>query len=203
MILRPFLVLVAIVALAFPASAAPLLSFQPIDPATTAVAPQVFVADPAAPAVTDDRGLVSAQGYRRVRPDDGPNLEVYNADGDSLLITLDKWRAANGTVEVANNDNESKVTVSLRRLVAFGVYSLFLRTTGANGPQYEPLDGKGQVNTFTADQGGNGGKSVFTTQPIEPGSQIVVVYHSDSAAHGRSPGAFGHTAHQQLIVRVP
>jgi hypothetical protein len=38
---------------------------------------------------------------------------------------------------------------------------------------------------------------------VNSGTWIVTIYHSDAQDHGNSPGDFTHTAHQQLIVKVP
>ena len=70
-------------------------------------------------------------------------------------------------------------------------------------PLGRPLDGKGALNSFSADQAGEATVSLYTPKPLTTGSIIVVVYHSDAQDHGLAPGAFGHSAHQQLVVRVP
>ena len=179
------------------------VTFQPVDPSTSSLPPQVFVKDDRAPGQTDDRGIVSIAGFRRLRTDDPPGAELYNGDGTSLLFTLEKWRAGGGSVDLATDDVETKAVVTLRRLIAFGRYSLFLRTGVEDGVRYTPLDGKGGINSFTADQAGAASVTVYTPAPLTTGAVIVVVYHSDALDHGASPGAFGHTAHQQLVVRVP
>ena len=200
---RPLFLLAALLACIAPVTAAPVLTFQAIEPSTTSLAPQVFVADPAAAAQTDDRGMVNIAGYRRVRPEDDPSVALFTNDGIGLLLSLDKWRAGSGTAEITSSLEESKVALAFRRLVAFGRYSLFARTLGDNGPSYAPLDGKGELNSFTADVTGNANVTIFTPKPLVAGTQIVAIYHSDSMDYGVAPGQFGHTAHQQLILRVP
>lgn len=190
-----------------PAAAAPVLTptltFQPVDPSTTSLPPQVFVRDNGAAAQTDDRGIVSIAGFRRLRTADQPAVELYNGDGTSLLFTLEKWRAAAGSVDLSSDDQETKAVITLHRLIAFGRYSLFLRTGFEDGVRYTPLDGKGSLNSFSADQTGTATVTLYTPKPLTTGAVIVAVYHSDAQDHGLSPGAFGRTAHQQLIVRVP
>lgn len=200
---RPLFLLAALLACTVPALAAPVLTFQAIEPSTTSLAAQVFVADPSAVEQTDDRGLVNIAGYRRVRPEDDPNVALFTNDGVGMLLTLDKWRAASGTADITSSIDESKVVLAFRRLVAFGRYSIFTRTLGDNGPSYAPLDGKGELNSFTADVTGAASPTIFTPKPLVSGTQIVVIYHSDSTDYGVAPGQFGHTAHQQLILRVP
>jgi hypothetical protein len=201
---RPFFLLAALLACNAPAFAAPSLTFQPIDPTATSLRAEVFVRDPSAASQTDDRGPINAPGFRRVGPSDDPNAELFDADGAPLLFTLDKWRAANGTADISSGPAETKVVMNFRRLIAFGRYSLFVRLTGDDGVRYTPLDGKGgQLNSFGADQAGLASVTVYSPGPLPSGAQIVVVYHSDATEHGASPGQFGLTAHQQLILRLP
>jgi hypothetical protein len=202
--LRPFFLLVGLLACIAPAAAQSprILTFQTIDPSTTSLPPQVFVQDDRAPAQSDGRGTVIA-GFRRLRTDDQPAAELFNGDGTSLLFTLEKWRAATGTVDLAGDDTETKVNATFKRLIAFGRYSLFLRAGVEEGMRYSPLDGKGELNSFTADQEGAATLSAYTRRPLTAGAIVVVVYHSDAKDHGISPGIFGYNAHQQLVVRVP
>lgn len=200
---RPLFLFAALLACIAPAAAAPVLTFQAIEPSTTSLAPQVFVADSNATAQTDDRGMVNVAGFRRVRPEDDPSVALFTNDGVGMLLSLDKWRAASGTADITASIDESKVVLAFRRLVAFGRYSMFTRTLGDNGPSYAPLDGKGELNSFTADVAGSANVTMFTPKPLATGTQIVAIYHSDSMDYGVAPGEFGHTAHQQLILRVP
>jgi hypothetical protein len=167
------------------------LPFQPLDPVATSVPPQVFVRD-------------EGQGFRRVRGTDPANGELYNSDGTALLFTLEKWRAATGTVEIVDGEAETKVTLTFRRLIAFGRYSIFLRSGIGEDARFAPLDGAdGALDTFNADQDGAAAVTVFTRLPLRSGTVLALVYHSDAQDHGPSPGEFGRTAHQQLLTRIP
>lgn len=203
MTLRLRLLAVAFAACAAPAVAALTLSFSAIEPSAPGFAPQVFVRDSSAPAQTDDRGPVNVAGFRRVRADDDPNVELFNANGSSLLVTLEKWRAGNGTVVVSTEKNGTQAMMAFRRLVAFGRYSLFARLQSDDGVRLVPLDGTGAANSFSADDRGNATANVPLPQAPAPGVQVVVIYHSDGTDHGEVPGDFGRSAHQQLVVRLP
>lgn len=202
--LRSVLTLVALFACALPAAAAPSLNFTLIDQGSTATPPQVFVRDANARTETDERGIVHDAGLRGARPDDEPNIELFSAAGDSLLFTVEKWRAANGTAEISpDGSGGDRVVLTLRRLIAFGHYSVFVRTQGPDGVRFVPVDGSGVANSFDAKQDGSANIVVSSPTRFAPGSSLVVVYHSDAADHGNSPGDFGRTAHQQLAVRIP
>lgn len=192
----------ALVLTALPAAAAS-IAFQPIEPGTTSLPAQVFVRDPAAPAVTDDRGVVNVPGVRRVRAGDAPGAELYTSDGTALQLSLSTWRKADGTIEVTTDAVESKLVMSFRRLIAFGRYSLFRRDGVGDDARYVPLEPSGVLSSFTADQAGAARVTVYTRAPLESGAIVVLVYHSDDKNHGASPGEFGRTAHEQLIVRIP
>lgn len=201
--LRPLFLAAIMAACVLPASAAPVVTFAPIEPSTTSLAPQVFAEDPQAAAQTDDRGIVNVAGVRRVRPEDDPRIPIFTSEDVGLLVSLDTWRAATGTADITTNPDESKVVLAFRRLIAFGRYSLFTRTVADNGVSYAALDGKGELNSFTTDVNGAAQRTIYTPAPLAAGTQIVLVYHSDNADHALVPGEFGRNAHQQLILRVP
>jgi hypothetical protein len=188
--LRTVLTIAAFVACLRPAVAAvTTLPLAAIDTQATLTPPQVFVRD-------------SGDSLRGARPDDDPNLPLYDASGNALYFTLEKWRAGNGTVEIAPDTDGDRVTLTLRRLIAFGHYSVFLRVDGPNGPQLTPLDRSGITNNFDAHV--DGSATVDVSAPhVMSGTWIVTIYHSDAQDHGDSPGDLTHTAHQQLIVKVP
>jgi len=168
------------------------LPLQPVDVQTTQTPPQVFVHD-------------NGDSLRGARPDDDPSLPLFNATGDALYFTLEKWLAGNGTVDVAPDSEGSgdRVTLNLRRLIAFGHYSVFIRTDDADGQHFLPLDGSGITNNFDAHQDGTASVAISAPQHVNSGTWIVTIYHSDAQDHGNSPGDFTHTAHQQLIVKIP
>jgi hypothetical protein len=187
----------------FAAAGAANVTFGLVDLQATGTPAQVFIRDNSARAESDERGLIHIAGLRGLQNDDDPGLEVYNAEGASLLFTLEKWRAANGTADVSPDTGGDRVALSLRRLIAFGHYSVFVRTTGNEGVRFAPLDGSGIGNDFDAKE--DGGANIVVSSPghLVSGSSIVIIYHSDDQDHGNFPGAFGRTAHQQLIARVP
>src|SRR5664279_3703594 len=117
--LRTVLTIAAIVACLRPAVAMVTnLPLQPVDVQTTQTPPQVFVRD-------------NGDSLRGARPDDDPNLPLFDASGNALYFTLEKWRAGNGALDVvpdSDGGNGDRVTLNLRRLIAFGHYSVFLRT---------------------------------------------------------------------------
>jgi hypothetical protein len=164
---------------------------MPVDLVTTQTQPQVFVRD--------------NDALRPVRPDDDPDLPLYDVTGNALAFTLEKWRAGNGTVDVAPDPDGDgdRVSLNLRRLIAFGHYSVFVRTDAADGQHFVPLDGSGISNNFDARQDGAANVTIDASQHVAVGSWLVTIYHSDDQDHGGSPGDFTRTAHQQLIVKVP
>jgi hypothetical protein len=168
------------------------LPLEQVDVQTTQTPPQVFV-------------LASGESLRGARPDDDPNLPLFDATGTALYFTLEKWRAGNGTVDVTPDTEGSgdRVSLNLRRLIAFGHYSVFVRVDDAGGAHFLPLDGSGITNNFDAHQDGTASVDISTPQHLTSGTWIVTIYHSDAQDHGNSAGDFAHTAHQQLIVKIP
>jgi hypothetical protein len=169
------------------------LPLMPVDVQTTQTPPQVFVHD-------------NGDSLRGARPDDDPNLPLFDASGNALYFTLEKWRAGNGAVDIvpdSDGGSGDRVNLNLRRLIAFGHYSVFLRTDDSDGQHFTPLDGSGISNNFDAHYDGSAGVVVSAPQHIATGSWIVTIYHSDAQDHGNFPGDFTHTAHQQLIVKTP
>jgi hypothetical protein len=163
-----------------------------VDVQTSQTPPQVFVRD-------------TGGALRGARPDDDPSALLFDATGTSLYFTLDKWRAAAGALDIAPDPAGSgdRVSLNLRRLIAFGHYSVFLRTDAPDGQQFAPLDGSGITNNFDAHQDGTATVVISAPQHVPTGSWIVTIYHSDAQDHGNSPGEFTHTAHQQLLVKIP
>ena len=203
--LRSLLPIAVFALLCAPVLAGTPLPLIPVDSTATQTPAQVFVRDANARIETDERGIVHDAGLRGARADDDASSELYTASGNPLLFTVEKWRAATGTAEVGPDSTGpgDRVVLSLRRLIAFGHYSVATRATGPDGTRFAPIDGSGVSNNFDAKQ--DGSASVIVTSPMHlaAGTSLVIVYHSDAQDHGSSPGDFGRTAHQQLIVRVP
>jgi hypothetical protein len=191
--LRTVLTIAAVMACLRPAVALVTnLPMQLADLQSTQTPAQVFVGD-------------AGDKVREPRPDDDPNLPLYDAAGAPLAFTLEKWRAAGGTVDIAPDSEGAgdRVTLNLHKLIAFGHYSVFVRTDGSDGQHFGPLDSSGLTNNFDARQDGTASVAISSPQHLTSGEWIVTIYHSDAQDHGNFPGDFTHTAHQQLIVKVP
>jgi hypothetical protein len=193
--LRTVLTIAAVAACLRPAVAMVTnLPLIPVDVQATQTPVQVFVRD-------------NGDSLRGARADDDPNLPLFDASGNALYFTLDKWRAGNGAVDIVPDGDGGgggdRVALNLRRLIAFGHYSVFLRTDDAEGQHFTPLDGSGITNNFDAHQDGSASVVVSAPQHLTTGNWIVTIYHSDAQDHGNFPGDFTHTAHQQLIVKTP
>jgi hypothetical protein len=185
------------------ASAATSVTFGPVDIQSSGTPSQIFVRDNGARAETDERGSVHIAGLRGPQNEDAPDSEVYNAEGSRLLFTIEKWRAAGGTADVSADGGGDKITLSLHRLIAFGHYSVFIRTNGNDGVRFAPIDGSGIGNDFDAKQDGAANIVVSSPEHLASGCSIVIIYHSDDQDHGNFPGMFARTAHQHLIARIP
>ncbi len=174
----------------------------PVDQ-TTQTPAQVYLRDSRAPA---DAGAAHAAGLRAPRADDDPTAPLYDAAGRFLAFTLEKWRAANGSIDITPADAGGagdRITLTLHRLIAFGHYSVFIRSDSADGPHFAPLDGSGITNNFDAHEDGGATVAISTAQHVASGSWIVTIYHSDAQDHGNSPGDLTRTAQQQLMIKVP
>ena len=170
-----------------------------------AIDPQVFVKDVSAAEGTGPQNIAHAAGLRPARLDDSPELVLYNANGDSLGFTLDRWLAASGTLSIdAQPGGPTRLSMSFRKLIPFGVYSIFRATFSPDGTTFVPIDGDGTTNTFTSAVDGSANFSV--TMPagrLSHANAIVLILHSDSQEHGVTRGLIGLNAHHQLIVRIP
>jgi hypothetical protein len=177
-----------------------------------AIDPQVFVKDESSAEGTGPQGIAHAAGLRPARLDDSPELVLYNANGDSLGFTLAKWLpvsppgvdGASGTVDLDLQANgATRLTMSFRKLIAFGVYSVFRATFSPDGTTFVPIDADGTTNTFTSAVDGSADLVISTPARLTHANAIVLVLHSDSQEHGISRGLIGVNAHHQLIARLP
>lgn len=171
--------------------------------------PQVFVKDDAVSEGTGPQNIAHLAGFRPARADDVPEAVLYNANGDSLGFTLGKWlgvsgAAPGGTVEIVPTPAAgARLTMSFKRLIAFGLYSVFRVTFSPDGTTFLPIDGDGTTNTFTTSIDGSASTTVTTPSPLTHANAIVLVLHSDGQEHGISRGVIGLTAHHQLIAKIP
>jgi len=169
-----------------------------------AIDPQVFVKDDAAAEGTGPQSIMHVAGLRTARMDDVPEAALFNAAGDALGFTVEKWFAASGTVDMdAIPGGGVRLTLTFKRLIAFGVYSLFREAFSPDGQTFYPIDGDGSSNSFTASV--DGGAIIVMSSPVRltHNDAIVLVLHSDSQEHGVSRGLIGINAHEQLIARMP
>jgi hypothetical protein len=170
----------------------------------TVVDPQIFIADPAAPASAGPQNIEHIAGFRPARLEDTPEAVASNAAGDSLGFSLGKWFGAGGSADIVTlPTGNDRVTLTFAHLIAFGHYSLFEVTFTPDGATFAPLDGDGTQNNFDATVDGNATVAVAVPHHLEPGSAIVLVYHSDDVDHGVSRGQIGRDAHHQLALRIP
>jgi hypothetical protein len=170
---------------------------------TTVVDPQVFVAD-SATASAGPQNIDHVAGVRPAKLEDSSDALAVNSAGESLAFTLGKWFAGRGSADVVTlPSGNDRITFTFSQLIAFGHYSLFEVTFSPDGSTFAPLDGDGSQNNFDASVDGNATVAVSVPHHLEPGSAIVLVYHSDGADHGNSRGQIGRTAHQQLALRLP
>ena len=168
-----------------------------------AIDPQVFVADPAAPAATGPQGIAHAAGFRpALIATDAPTTKVSNADGKPLGFSLGAWLGATGTAAILpGKAGGERVTVQLHGLQPKGLYSLFENHFDQNPVGFTPLDGKGATNSFRADAKGNAKITVTTPDVLTHANAVLVVYHSDGKTHGASRGPIGVGAQHELIAR--
>ncbi|MBC5810324.1 MAG: hypothetical protein GIW95_05675 [Candidatus Eremiobacteraeota bacterium] len=168
-----------------------------------AIDPQAFVRDDAAAEGTGPQNIAHVAGLRTARIDDLPESVAYTAKRDSLGFTVQKWFGANGMVELASGTGgATRATFSFKKLIAFGVYSLFRINFSPDGATFLPFDGDGTTNTFTASVDGTAAMVMTSPDALPRGSAIVLIYHSDAQEHGTSRGEIGVSAHHQLIVRL-
>ncbi|MBC5828972.1 MAG: hypothetical protein GIW98_02120 [Candidatus Eremiobacteraeota bacterium] len=164
---------------------------------------RVFVEDQRAKAGTDSNGVSHAAGVRAATDDDDGSSNVMASDGSSLLVSLDKWRSAEGTAQITAEEGHDSVKLTFNHLVAFGEYSLFLADlTDPDASALRALDGSGTNNSFEAKVDGTASLTVAADKHLTHSGAIVLIYHSDDSDHGASPGQLFIDAHQQLIARI-
>jgi len=176
-------------------------TFVPVTPATTSQPSQVFVHDASAQADPNDGG--HDWGLRAPTDNDSDAAPLYNAHGEALKSVLGTWRTADGNATVDTVPQGTRVRVAFHGLVPNSRYSLFLRQLAARtGPVFTPLDLTGEANSFSSDAQGRGDALVISPLQILPGTQLVLVYHSDGVDHQSSLGNPGVNAHAQLIALI-
>lgn len=176
-------------------------TFVPVTPATTSQPSGIFVHDASAQADPGDGG--HDWGLRPPTDNDSDAAPLYNAHGEALKSVLGTWRTADGNATVDTTPQGTRVRVAFRGLVPNGRYSLFLRQLAPRtGAVFTPLDLTGEQNSFSSDPQGRGDALVISPLQITPGTQLVLVYHSDGTDHQSSLGNPGVNAHAQLIALI-
>lgn len=164
------------------------------------VDPQVFVRDAGAAAGIGPQNIKHAAGFRPALLVDPLQSQLFNAQGRELGFTLGEWLGAKGTVDIATDGRT--VSVSLSRLRPNATYSLFENHFDQRPIGFTPLDGDGSRNSFVAQSDGNLTISVKAPEALTHANAVLLVYHSDGEAHGKSRGEIGVNAHHQLIARI-
>jgi hypothetical protein len=202
MVRRSFVAVVAVAAIAWNSSACAAENgtfalYEGID-----LPIEVFVADPHAPIAVGGERVLHVAGVRRPDASDPETTELVSADADHLQVTLGEWREARGSyaLEVSPR-GATQLVAQFDGLVAFGSYSLFAQAQETNAPLL-PLDGGGTKNGFHADTNGKARIAVPLPGALVAGTHVVLVFHSDGADHGRSPGDLTRDAHIQLAATI-
>jgi len=130
--------------------------------------------------------------------------------GSDLGFSLGDWLAARGEGIYSEQNGNATMDLVFRNLIPNGTYSVWWA-----GVTHEPYRfvvapagaPNGTENSFKADASGSGAFHVRMS-PLPPGSNqtrtlIAVRYHSDGQVPGSAPGAYGKTAHVQLLYRLP
>lgn len=169
---------------------------KPIDP-------HVFAKDSAASAGTGPQGIVHASGFRPGLVAGPVDVEIYNAQGKSLGLTLADWFNAKGSVRITPNGAGARLDCVFTGLRPAGVYSLFENHFDQKPIGFTPSDAGGTSNSFSADANGGATISILAPTPLTHDNAVLLVYHSDSTTHGLERGEIGVTAHHQIIARLP
>lgn len=168
------------------------------------VDPQVFVAAPGARAGVGPQMIRHAAGFEAARKSDPDDTQLFGAQGSPLGISLGQWKQAAGTVSLTCKGNEVARS-TLSGLVPNGVYSVFVVHLAVNGPgRFTPFGNpSGDDNNFTASSTGTATPTDTVKGCLSHQEAIVVIWHSDGASHGSSPGVLGVSWHNSLITQVP
>lgn len=166
------------------------------------VDPTMFVKSDGAPATVGLQRVERTAGFENISAAVSPSVPAYSADDRQMSFTVQRWLSASGMV-IVRRVAGAKPTVTARfsNLVRLATYSLFVTHSPSEPATYQPLDSKGGDGFYT-DGLGNGNVSVKSTEPLNRGDAIVLVYHSDGFVHGKDRGDIGVVAANQLIARL-
>ncbi|WP_199900079.1 hypothetical protein [Rhodopseudomonas sp. B29] len=168
----------------------------------SAVDPQVFVEDAAAPEATGPQGIKHVAGVRPALIErDSKTSRLFNAAHKPLGFDLQSWLAASADASIVQTDGKVVFKASFKHLQPNASYSLFENHFDTRPISFTPLDGAGTGNNFTT--GADGTAAVTVTLPAMPthDNAVLLVYHSDGKAHGTVRGQIGLNAHHQIIAR--
>ncbi|SKA24863.1 hypothetical protein SAMN02745126_04456 [Enhydrobacter aerosaccus] len=164
--------------------------------------PQVFIRDPKAAEAVGPQGIKHAAGVRPpIIAEDTGSSPLFTAEGQPLGFDLQTWLAAKGTVTILSQAGHIRLEATFSGLKANATYSLFENHFDQKPVGFTPMDGSGQTNSFTAGPDGKAAISLQLTHVPTHDNAVLLVYHSDSQAHGLERGHIGVDAHHQLIAR--
>ncbi len=165
---------------------------------------RIFVADRSAKPGNGPSGVPHGAGVRPGDDTDDGTQTVLAADASDLLVSLDKWRQAQGTAQISHvANNRDRVTFQFQNLIAFGVYSVFVADlSNPDAGALLALDGSGDGNTFDAAEDGTGSLTITTRDPLTSSQALILIYHSDDTGHGPSHGTIAVDAHEQIIAHL-
>lgn|GEM_PF-625042 len=170
---------------------------------TTVLDPQVFVADPSAPAGTGPENIAHLAGFRPAAPGRDPaSAPLYSAQGKPLGFTLGTWLGAAGQGTIVCNGNRAQVTNDFRGLIPGGLYQLVWLQITTAGYQRAPLGNpNGSDSIFAAGAAGNAHVVNALGFCPNPSDGIEIAYHSDGQSHGSALGTIGVDLQSQLAAR--
>jgi len=171
----------------------------------SAIDPMMFVSSPGTPGGEGPLSVVHVAGVTPVAKSAPAATMLVGADGSPLGITLGQWLKAAGTVSFSCVAGQEQATSTLTGLIPNGTYSVFVVHTDVDGPgRFTPWDDAGGTkNTFTASSDGTASTTDTLNGCSGNDEDIVVIWHSDGAAHGQSPGTIGIDWHTSLISSAP
>lgn len=164
--------------------------------------PQMFTKSASSRAGTGPQGVSHEAGLAPVHQDAPATTPLFGADGADLHVTLGRWEAATGTVTLTCKAGSDTAKAELDHLIPSGLYSLFVVHLDAttNATRFTSL---GDTNTKKAGSDGHLALTSRTSPCLTSREAVLVVWHSDAADHGASPGTIGVTQHNALIAAVP
>ena len=143
-------------------------------------------------------------GVSPVKQTDSPSTRLLGADGATVAITFGQWEKAAGTVSFSCVGSKEQAKSTLTGLVPSSTYSAFAVHTSLDGPgRFTPWgDPAGTTNNFTSSATGTASPTNTLDGCVGTADDIIIIWHSDGATHGKSPGRIGVNWHTSLIATV-